>query len=103
MYIQYAGFDLQADSRSYTFHVINVPGETREFKVNILAKEFGSSPLKLQDGPAISMARLKRELDRETPELPAESSLRIGERDIHEYVEKTYPKPVKKWGIGARS
>ena len=103
MYIQYAGFNLKEDSRTYIFHVIDPPGETREFTVSVQAKEFVSSPFKIQDGPAISTVLLKRELDRETPESPAEASLRVGERDIQEYVERTYPKPVKKWGIGSRS
>jgi hypothetical protein len=102
MYIQYAGFNLIEDSRTYIFHVINPPGEAREFTVSVLAKEFGFSPLKIQDGPAISTARLKRELDRETPELPAEASLLVGERDIQEYVQRIYPKPVKR-AFGDRS
>jgi hypothetical protein len=103
MYIQYAGFDLQADSRTYNFHVIDVPGEAREFKVNLGESAFGSSPLKIQDGPGISMARLKRELAFETSASPAEPNLRVEPRDIQEYVEKTYPKPAKKSGIGSDS
>ena len=103
MYIQYAGFDLQADSRTYNFHVIDVSREAREFKVSLRGSAFGSSPLKIQDGPAISMARLKRELDLETLASPAELSLRVELRDIQEYIEKTYPKPVKKLGLGPKS
>lgn len=101
MHIQYAGFTLETDSRNYRFDVIDSPGEAREFTVHVDAKAFGSSGLMVQDGPGISMARLKLELDRETPEIPAQKTLRIGERDIQEYVEKTYPKPVKKWGVGS--
>jgi hypothetical protein len=103
MYIQYAGFTLETDSRIYAFHVIHPPQEAREFTVNLQTNAFGSSLLKMQDGPGISMARLKRELDQETPESPAETSLCIGQSDIQEYVAKTYPKPVKKWGIGSKS
>jgi hypothetical protein len=102
MYIQYAGFVLDTTSRIYAFHVINSPQDTREFTVNIRANAFGSSLLKIQDGPGISMARLKRELDRETPESPAETKLFIGQGDIDRYVERTYPKPVKKWGVESR-
>jgi hypothetical protein len=103
MYIQYAGFTLQTDSRTYTFHVIDPPEEAREFTVNVESKAFRSSALKIQDGPGISMARVKVELDRETREMPAVTTLRIGQRDIQEYVEKTYPKPVRKLGIGFES
>jgi hypothetical protein len=101
MYIQYAGFTLETNSRTYAFHVIRPPDGAREFTVNIQSNAFGSVSLKIQDGPGISLARLKRELDRETPESPAETSLRIGQSDIREYVEKTYRKPVKKWGMGS--
>lgn len=103
MHIQYAGFTLVTDSRSYIFHVLDSPREAREFTVLVEAKAFGSPGLMVQDGPGIAVARLKLELDRETPEIPAETTLRIGQRDIQEYVEKTYPKPVKKWGVGSNS
>ena len=46
--------------------------------------------------------RLKQELDSATNESPAEPHLRINQSDIQEYVEKTYPKPVKKWIAGAQ-
>jgi hypothetical protein len=103
MYIQYAGFTLETNSRVYAFHVIHSPQVAREFTVNVQSNAFVPSLLKIQDGPGISMARLKRELDQETPESPAETSLLIGQNDIQEYVAKTYPKPVKKWGIGSKS
>ncbi|MGE5325737.1 MAG: hypothetical protein ACM3NO_01750 [Deltaproteobacteria bacterium] len=94
---------LGADSRTYAFHVIDSPAKTREFKVCVQAQTFGPSLLKIQDGPGISMARLKRELALETPESPALASLRLAESDIREYLEKTYPKPVKRWGVGSQS
>ena len=50
----------------------------------------------MQDGPGLGYARLKQELDRETSESPAEPHLRIGQSDIQEYLEKTYPQRVKK-------
>jgi hypothetical protein len=102
MYIQYEGFTLDTTSRIYAFHVISSPLDTREFTVNIQAKAFGSSLLKIQDGPGISMARLKRELDQETPESLAETKLFVGQGDIERYVERTYPKPVKKAELGSR-
>jgi hypothetical protein len=103
MYIQYAGFNLETDSRTYNFRVIDLPGETREFTVNVQDEAFRTPPFKIQDGPGICMVRLKQELEQETTESPAWNSLRIGQGDIREYVERTYPKPVKKWGVGSRS
>jgi hypothetical protein len=103
MYIQYEGVVLEHDSRTYSFHVIDPPEKSRNFTVSVQANTFGPSQLKIQDGPGISMARLKRELERETPQCPAGASLCLAESDIQEYVARTYPKPLKKWGIGSQS
>jgi len=96
MYIQYRGFSIEATSRVYAYHVIDPPQGSREFTVDVQTDEFRFSSLKIQDGPGICYARLKQELDCETDESPAEIHLRITQRDIQVYMEKTYPKPVKK-------
>jgi hypothetical protein len=103
MYIQYTGFHPETDSRTYTFHVIDPPQETREFTVNVCAEAFRTPPFKTQDGPGISMVRLKQELERETQESRAETCLQIGPGDIREYVARNYPKPGRKWGPGKKS
>ena len=103
MYIQYAGFTLESDSRTYAFHVIRPPQATRQFTVKVRSDAFGPSSLKIQDGPGISMARLKWELDQETLASPAETSLRIGPGEVQEYMGKTYPKPAKRWGLGSNT
>jgi hypothetical protein len=102
MYIQYRGFSLEAGSRIYSYRVTNTSQGTREFTLDVQNDAFRSPPLKIQDGPGMCYARLKQELDRESIEMPAELQLRIAPSDIQEYVERTYPKPVKKWGAGAR-
>jgi hypothetical protein len=93
MYIQYVGFDVAASSRIYSFHVIDTPEKAREFTVNIQSDAFRTARLKLQDGPAICFARLKQELQGETPASPAGNSLSIVERDIREYWERHHPRP----------
>lgn len=103
MYIQYSGFDLATNSRTYTFHVIDPPEAAREFTVDVQSEAFRLPPFKTQDGPGICLARLKQELERETLGSPAEVHLQVGQSDICEYVERTYPKPVKKWGVGSSS
>jgi hypothetical protein len=102
MRIQYEGFILEPDSRTYTFHVLDPPEAPREFAVNVQGEAFRSPPFKIQDGPGICMVRLKQELERETWEWPARTRLQIGQDDIREYVQRIYPKPVKKWGIGSK-
>ena len=102
MYIQYRGFSLEATSRIYAYRVIGSPQGAREFTVDVQNDAFRSPPLRIQDGPGMCYARLKQELDRETDESPAKTCLRITQYDIQVYLEKTYPKPVKKWANGAR-
>jgi hypothetical protein len=103
MYIQYAGFILETDARTYTFHVIDPPADAREFTVSVQAEAFRFPPFKFQDGPGICMVRLKQELGQETLESRAGVCLQIGQNDIREYVERNYPKPAKKWGVGSKS
>lgn len=101
MYIQYHGFSIEAASRVYAYHVIDPPQGSREFTVEIETNALHLPPLKIQDGPGMCYARLKQELDHETGDSPAEAHLHITEGDIQDYVQKTYPKPVKKWGGSA--
>jgi hypothetical protein len=92
MFIQFAGYDIEANSRIYNFDVMDPPREAREFTVEIESKTSRWGSLKLQDGPGICFERLRRELERETPGLYADSHLRIGERDVQEYLARQHPK-----------
>ena len=91
MYIQYVGFNLEADSRVYRFHVIDT-SEAREFTVQAKSEAFRPACLKLQDGPGICYAHLQRELQRETHQSRAHAHLSIAERDIQEYLRQHYPR-----------
>lgn len=90
MYIQYVGFNIAASSRVYNFDVIGIE-EVREFTVKVQSEAFRPAALKLQDGPGICFARLKQELQEETPEARAEAHLSIAELDIQEYLERHRP------------
>ena len=92
MFIQFAGYDIEANSRIYNFDVMDPPREKREFTVEIESKTSRWGSLKLQDGPGICFERLRRELERETPELCTESHLRIGEQDVQEYLARQHPR-----------
>jgi len=91
MHIQYVGLDNSISSRIYAFHVIDPPGESREFTVQIESGSFCAGSLKFQDGPGVCFARLQKELEGETHESHAESHLRVGEQDIHAYRALHYP------------
>jgi hypothetical protein len=99
MYIQYVGFDVIATSRIYTFRVIDVPRETREFTVKIQSEAVRWPSLKFQDGPGICFARVQRELDGETQGSRAEPQLSVNEKDIREYIERHCP-PKRLSGAG---
>ncbi len=95
MHIQYGGFEAVANSRTYTFRVLEAAREPREFTVRIHSDTNHWASLKLQDGPGICFERLEQELGRETPSAGAQLELQINEQDIREYLARHYP-PVKK-------
>jgi len=92
MNIQYIGLIVAAASRAYTFRVIDTPNEIRQFIVKVRSQAFRSTGLKFQDGPGICLARLKRELERETQGSPANPDLYTEEQDVREYLLKQYPR-----------
>jgi hypothetical protein len=91
MLIQFAGYDIKANSRIYNFGVVDPPRATRQFTVRIESKTSRWGSLKHQDGPSICFERLRHELERETPELCAQPRLRIEEKDVHEYLARQNP------------
>jgi hypothetical protein len=97
MFIQFAGYDIQANSRIYNFDVLDPPREARKFTVRIESATSRWASLQLQDGPSICFERLRCELERETPALRTESHLRIGEQDVQEYLARQHP-PKRPFG-----
>ena len=101
--VQYEGFSVSTTSRTYNFHVIDAPGESRQFTVNVPLQSFRLTPLKFQDGPLITYERVKEELDRETQESHAAGDLNIGEPDIQGYLARHYPPKARKNNFHPRS
>ena len=94
--IQYTGFIVSPISRTYNFHVIDAPGESRQFTVQVPSESFRLTPLKFQDGPAICFERLQHEIDVETQELHAEAALNISGSDIQDYLDRHHPRKLRK-------
>jgi len=94
--IQYEVCVVSTTSRTYNFRVIDGPGQARQFSVKIPSELFRSTLLKYQDGPPISFERLKQEIAGETQELQAKAHLNIAETDIHEFMERHYPRKNRK-------
>lgn len=93
MHIQYVGVETSVSSRTYAFHVLDPPRESREFTVRVLARDFGPGRLRFQDGPSISSERLHRELEVETQESRAEPQLHVSDQDVFTYRADHYPPP----------
>jgi len=93
VYIQYVGVQNSASFRTYTFHVVDPPRESREFSVHVTSADFTPGRLKFQDGPEISSERLHRELKVETMELPARAELHVSAQDVWDYRTCHYPPP----------
>ncbi|MEW5975083.1 MAG: hypothetical protein AB1898_04665 [Acidobacteriota bacterium] len=92
MYVQYIGFEVGSNSRTYTFHVVRPLQKPAEFTVRVNSEVFLSSALKFQDGPGICFERLKQELQEATEGARVDSHLRIETKDVHHYLERHYPK-----------
>ncbi len=100
--IQFEGCTVAAASRTYNFQVVDAPGQSRYFSVQVASELFRAALLKFQDGPPISFERLQREIDRETAESHAEAHLNIGETDIQEYLNRHYSAKDRKRGPAPR-
>jgi hypothetical protein len=100
--IQFEGLDVSVTSRTYNFLVVDAPGQSRHFRVRVPAELFRATRLQFQDGPPISFEMLQREIDGETPESLARAHLSIAETDIHEYLNRHYPRKDRKRGPAPR-
>jgi hypothetical protein len=77
--------------------VIDAPGESRRFSVEVALESFRATPLKFQDGPLLARERVEQELQREALESRAEAHMKIGDPDIVRYIERHYPPKARKW------
>ena len=95
--IQLKGLVVSERCRTYSFHVIDPSGDTREFRVEVSLDLFTTSPLKFQDGPLISRELLLGTLEGESPGVAAHSRLTVSEPDIRGYMERHYPPKARGW------
>ena len=100
--IQFEGVDVSLSSRTYNFLVIDAPGQSRHFRVQVSAELFRATALQFQDGPPISFELLQREIDGETTDSHARAQFSIAETDINEYLKRHYPPKDRKRGHAPR-
>jgi hypothetical protein len=92
--IHFEGFVVVATNRVYSFSVTDHSDEARAFSVKIQAELFSSASgrLKFQDGPAICVHRILKEMDPEKPNHSPASNLTITKQDIEDYLNVQFPK-----------
>jgi hypothetical protein len=86
--------------RTYDYEVVESAGESgeaRQFHVQVSLELFRSTPLKYQDCPLLTRERLEEQLDQETPDSLARSSLHVTQPDIVSYMERHYPPKARNW------
>jgi len=88
--VQFVGFQSKESGREYAFEVREMSQEPREFKVTIDQDAFNTKLLKIQDGPDVCSARLRRELI-STANRPTESHFHITHAELNDYREKHTP------------
>ena len=89
--IQYTGFQLKPRGRDYSYRVVGVKSEDREFTLTILKRAFEERHFPYQDGAALCYQKLQRELLAETADVPLQHHLTISDRDLDEYLAKYRP------------
>jgi len=95
--VQLKSLKVSERCRTYSYHVIDPSGDTRQFTVEVSLELFRTSPLKFQDGPLISLERLLNELEQEKPGAVANGLLNVSEPDIVGYMERHYPPKARSW------
>ena len=88
--VQYVGFQANALSREYTFHVRG-GGKDRAFTLNIANEAFVSHRARYQDAPGICMERLQAELAAHENH-PAETQFVITTDELEKYRVSRMPK-----------
>jgi hypothetical protein len=85
--IRYLGFAVVANGREYQFHVAaeNKGEAERTFTLWIAAHDFSPGRLKFQEGPDISLRKLRNLLAGEQDGEPLPLRQELGESDITDY------------------
>jgi hypothetical protein len=95
--IQYTGFQLKPRGRDYSYRVVGLKSEDREFTLTISNRAFEERHFPYQDGAALCYQKLQKELLAETAELPLQHHLTISDRDLDEYLAKYRPARKRSW------
>ena len=95
--IQYTGFQLKPRGRDYSYRVVGMKSEDREFTLTISNRAFEERRIPYQDGAALCYQKLQKELLGETDDVPVQHHLTISDRDVDEYLAKYRPARKRSW------
>ena len=91
MVIQYVGFQLKARGREYSYRVVDMKNEAREFTLTISNQAFVDQHVPYQDAAAICYQKLQRELAGEDAEEPLKRHFTISDEELEVYRQKYRP------------
>ncbi len=91
MVIQYVGFQLKARGREYSYRVVDMKNEAREFTLTISNQAFVDQHVPYQDAAAICYQKLQRELAEENAEEPLKKHYTISVEELEDYRQKYRP------------
>jgi hypothetical protein len=91
MVIQYVGFQLKARGREYSYRVVDMKNEAREFTFTISNQAFVDRHVPYQDAAAICYQKLQRALAGENAEEPLKKHFTISDEELEVYRQKYRP------------
>ncbi|MBZ5514304.1 MAG: hypothetical protein LAN62_05575 [Acidobacteriia bacterium] len=89
--IQYIGFQLKPRGRDYSYRVVDMTNEPREFILTISNQAFVERHVPYQDAAGLCYQKLQRELSAETAEHPLQRHFTISDQELDEYRARTRP------------
>jgi hypothetical protein len=95
--IQYTGFQLKPRGRDYSYKVVGMKSEDRQFILTISNRAFEERHFPYQDGAALCYQKLQKKLLTETAEDPLQPHLTISDQDLDEYLAKYRPARKRSW------
>jgi hypothetical protein len=96
MNIQYLGFEQNPKFRTYSFRVVEVLKQNREFQLSVENQSLVDIKFKFQDLPDLCFSKLKRDLAVETDEQIVPLRIRVSEAELQKYIADHYPSKHKR-------
>jgi hypothetical protein len=91
MLIQYVGFQLKPRGRDYSYRVVDMKSEPREFTFTISNQAFVEKRVPYQDAASLCYQKLQKELLTETAGQPIRRHFTVSDQELDDYRQKYRP------------